>query len=457
MSGKYERDNFIAKGKIQDKGDFQIYYMGGSSFHMLFTDESGKPTAKPMALTRTQLDALVAAKKVRLASEARYRQIISGIQPDGSTATHKADGTPKQKTRQVMESLIKDHIIVQNEDGTVAVAVEEDNAPAAPQKRQLGPEDVYDSAEEAAADAPAPHTKEERAEEVATRQQPDREAKREARANRLEGDLNGDGVVDEFDDLVKEEQSKNVLVMIVFFAAIIVNFFLFFLFHTLSAAIFHGEEIDLIPDVITVQEQPAETEQQPDEKQQETDDEQSQEEHKDDGTYETVKRTDFDPENAVASFPFADEEREKIGTALMQAVREAAKNGSINSLAQAVQLDRIADQLAVAYAEAAQKEQNLTQVEKDEIQRAWREAFLQSEKQHIVDKDPYGSIFNGRVREVRQDPVNIHCIYIVMESISGDHQRICLAANEIESGAWEITDVMDPSGYIAMIQEGEVK
>ena len=77
--------------------------------------------------------------------------------------------------------------------------------------------------------------------------------------------------------------------------------------------------------------------------------------------------------------------------------------------------------------------------------------FVINERQHVVDRDVYASIFGGRIREVRQDPANPYRLYVVMESIAGDHQRVCFAMDGDATGAWTVVDLLDPVGYVNMI------
>jgi hypothetical protein len=102
----------------------------------------------------------------------------------------------------------------------------------------------------------------------------------------------------------------------------------------------------------------------------------------------------------------------------------------------------------------AKDKQNLSDAEAEELLYAYDETFIKSEKQHVLNKDPYGSIFGGRIREVRTDPYEDYKLYIVMESISGDHQRICFVATGDEDDNWMITGIMDSEGYTKMISEG---
>lgn len=455
MPRQYDEDKQIAHGTLRGGIPYKIYYEGGSLFHMIW-EQDGKP--KLTSIPKDKLDIMIAQGKIRLLSAAQYKQIESQILPDGSTKTHRADGTLKSAYERANEMLENEHIMVTNPDGSKAIAPDpEPKAPKMPETKVPGPEDVAeleDGIEEAGSEQREDEGTGAQAEEKPQEEAPTQKPVKTRRENKVSGDLNGDGIVDEFDDLVKEEQKKNALVMIIFFAGIVASIFLFFFFHTVTASIFHGEEIDLIPDVIQVEQQPSQ--------QQGNQPEQGGEQGAKDGQgneggsqLETVNRSDFDPEDAIAAFPMADAEHEKLAVWLFQQIRTNIYNADRASFEANIDLARIAGELAPAYAEAAAGIQGLTDAERAELEAYWREILVKQEIQHVLDKDPYASMFGGRIREVRQDPNNPLCLYVVTESIAGDHHRICFAINGDSANNWTVTDVLDPKGYVKMVQEGE--
>lgn len=474
MAKHYDDDKQIAHGSLRGGVPYRIYYEGGSLFCMVWED-NGK--SKQMHIPKDKLDIMISEGKIHLMSATKYRQIEKNILPDGSTRTHNADGTPKSAFKQQMETLEQeDHLIITNPDGSKSIAPDpEPGAPKMPEKKVPGPEDAAEMGlnglnantpeMEESLDEQA-HTDVEQNEEDGhdESEEPVQKPVRARKDSRHPEDLNGDGIIDEFDDLIKEEQKKNILVMLIFFAGIIVSIFLFFFFHTITASILHGEPIDLIPEVIQIEKKDsslAQDSENGDEGEQgNTQDQPSENGSEDNGDassnqLETVNRGDFDPEDAVAAFPMADAEKEKVAVWLFQQVRQNIYDANRMAFEANVKMDRIAGELSPAYAETAKEIQGLTDAEKAEVDAYWRETFIKREIQHVLDKDPYGSIFGGRIREVRQDPNNPLCLYVVTESIAGDHQRACFAINGDSSGNWIITDIMDPKGYVKMIQEGE--
>lgn len=453
MAKQYNDDKQIAHGQLKGGVPYKIYYEGGSLFVMVFED-NGK--TKQMQIPKEKLDVMIASGKIHLMSAMKYKQIESSILPDGSTKTHNADGTPKSVRKQTMEGLEEERIVVVNPDGSKTIAQDpEPTAPKIPNKKVPGPEDAAEMGLIDESDDDTESTTDHSdndAMQAEERRQPQKPAKAK-KDGKLKGDLNGDGIVNEFDDLIQEEQKKNMMVMVIFFAGIIISIFLFFFFHTLTATLFHNEPIDLIPDVIPIEK--TEEDQGTQENENTSDLQEEQEDEAGNEQLETTNRTDFDPEDAVASFPMADAEHEKIAVWLFQQVRSNIYDAKRDEFDANVQLGRIADELAPAYAAKAQEIQGLTDAEKAELEGYWKETFIKQETQHVLDKDPYGSIFGGRIREVRQDPNNPLCMYVVMESISGDHQRACFAINGDASGNWVVTDIMDPTGYVSMIQAGE--
>jgi hypothetical protein len=276
------------------------------------------------------------------------------------------------------------------------------------------------------------------------RKQPSRNRSRQS------GDLNGDGVVDEMDKFVAEEQKKSPLVMIALALSGLASVGLFFVAFFVSSSLL-GHDTNIRPPQPQEQIQPQLQEQASDDNQ---NSEQTATNEGGEVQRETVVRTDFDPETIVANFEMASEDKQKVAIAMFQAIRTDILNGDVNAFCQAVDIEQIASEIAPAYAEHAAGVQNLGEAEKNELKDNYQVTFSRNERQHVVDKDTYASIFGGRIREVRQDPGNPLCIYVVMEAITGDHQRACFALNDDGTGGWTVTDLVDPSGYVQMIAQG---
>lgn len=501
---RYQDAHLYAIGIVHNKArsdswEFKVYYNGeGSILDALLVKPGADPNQEPRQhrVRIEAIDRLVqSSAKCRYVSETFRAAVHKQLLPDGSTATHNADGTPKKAKERVAEQLVNEGIIAKDPYGHLRNISEEEQAAKSQRSHKVGPEDVAQTADDvrsgrnltiktppssggdmlAAEDDSSldnwnteyendEYDDDYDDEPQEQSEQRNRPAKRQRQKDIA--DKNGDGLVDEFDDLVAEEQKTNLAVMIVFLGGILLSIVLFFLCHAAIATVMHGEPLDLIPSISDITSGTGEEEQQADEQNQGnstggTGDNSSNSQNatatdSTGATVNTVQRDDFDPENAVASFAMADADKERIAVAIMQAIRSDILNGDVNSFAEAVDLESISAKLATAYAETAAAVQGLSAEEKKAVAAMWNDTFIQSERQHVVNKDSYGSIFGGRIREVRQDPENSNRIYIVMESIAGDHQRICLVADGDAEGNWMITDVVDPTGYAQMIQEGEV-
>ena len=462
-----------------------ISYIGGSMFEAEFTDIK----SKPMQLDRSAMNKLISAGQVKLLSGPRYKEICDAILPDGSTKTHNADGTLKSQVNQMVGQLIEEGYV----EGRKPAGNDQDQAPA-PTSRGRGSKSAGGSAGpftreggENRASRPSPMDAQPVLDDMTDDaydepafgdaddefvDAPDSLQMRSNRSkqdgNRLEyklrenepmkrqpsrhaGDLNGDGIVDEMDAFVAEEQKKSPLVMIALVFSALASVGLFFVaFFVSSSLLGHDTNLRLPqPQEQQVQSQPQQ------EQASEGDQEQGQQGSEGDKIQrETVVRTDFDPETVVASFEMASEDKQKVAIAMFQAIRTNILNGDVNGFCQAIDIERIASEIAPAYAEYAAGIQNLGEAEKNELRDNYQATFSRNERQHVVDRDTYASVFGGRIREVRQDPGNPQCIYVVMEAITGDHQRVCFAINSDGANGWTVTDIMDPAGYVQMIAQG---
>ena len=466
-----------------------ISYIGGSMFEAEFTDIK----SKPMQLDRSAMNKLISAGQVKLVSGPRYKEICDAILPDGSTKTHNADGTLKSQVNQMVGQLIEEGYVEghrpsqessQNESHSISEGTtrgrggkssegpftrDSSGEPSNRRSVPMDPQPMSDDMGDEEYDEPAfveddfydreperlqmrvrdVSPSEDRLERKLREKEPVKKAPRQ-----MMGDLNGDGVVDEMDNFVAEEQKKSPLVMIALTFSALASVGLFFVAFFISSSLL-GHNTDIKPPSPAPQEQ-VQTQNQ---EQQGSEGSQGQEQQgsgeTDEGSSrETVVRTDFDPESVVSNFEMASEDNQKIAIAMFQAIRTDILNGDVNAFCQAVDIERIASEIAPAYAEHSAGVQNLGEAEKNELRDDYQVTFSRNERQHVVDKDTYASIFGGRIREVRQDPGNPLCIYVVMEAIAGDHQRACFALNNDGAGGWTVTDLMDPSGYVQMIAQG---
>lgn len=269
------------------------------------------------------------------------------------------------------------------------------------------------------------------------------------RRNDPNQDLNGDGVVDHFDTIEAERRSNAPGVVALIAATTLLSVIAFFGMFALGVSVNNarGHNGNENIQVTTLGDQN-------DSGSQQSTGGDAQGAEQKESPYTFVNRSDFDPETAVLNMPMADDAKTNVAVGLMRYIRECVVNGDVNGFGKIVAIDGIADQLSKSYADYAGMKQNLNNNDKDALQRNWRDRYILNEKQHIVDKDMLSSSYGGRVREVRQDPTNPYVLYVVMESVAGDHQRICYIITGDGNNSWALTGVTDAPGYISMICQG---
>lgn len=169
-----------------------------------------------------------------------------------------------------------------------------------------------------------------------------------------------------------------------------------------------------------------------------------------------VVRSDFDPETAVQSQPMADDAGRDTATKMFEYIRQLFANGDAKDLTQAVNLDGIATQIADAYANVAKGQQGLTDTETTTLRDYYKQAFVEDELDNASKNDIYGSVFGGRIRDVRVDSQDASKLYVVMESLGGDHQRVCFVMQSSDNGSsWIVSGIMDADGYVRQIMKAD--
>lgn len=166
----------------------------------------------------------------------------------------------------------------------------------------------------------------------------------------------------------------------------------------------------------------------------------------------------YDPDDAVADMPEANDDQKVIAAGIFEQIRHAYLIGDGAMASALINYDGIAKQLQDAYIAIASATQNLDEVGKNQLLGAYYDAFIDREQKHLQENDLQSSIFGGRIRKVRTDPRNSKIIYCTMESIAGKHQRICFSIEEIDNGAYAVMGTVDPVGYQRqiMMYEGAI-
>lgn len=170
-------------------------------------------------------------------------------------------------------------------------------------------------------------------------------------------------------------------------------------------------------------------------------------------------RTDFDPEDAVQDMDMAPDDKKDVATGFFTAIRQAFTDKDEQSLISLVDLDAVTKQIAQAYANLEKTRLGLTDGETSDLAASYQDMLKKRELSHVDDGDVYASIFGGRVREVRMSSKDPTRMYVVMEALGGDHQRICFTLENISSDstkeAWALTGVMDAEGYARQVLSGD--
>lgn len=456
----------IGIAKVSNVGTVDIYYVGGSTFELVMPNNKTKPLKFPKA----KLDEYIGRGAVILSSQRRYNEICAAIHSDGSTDAHNADGTPKTEARKIFEELESEGFIPSDDAiasyiptnaeppsdnasnfnnttgddvGSYATPVETDAAASV--SGNVDPFNLHSTPPQQSGDTPGNVTSSpfEGVDGTPDSLHTEPEVVSEP-VNDLR-DVNGDGVVDEFDDLQAEMRAKSPLLIAATTVVLVITCVAFFGFYILIHGIIGGNEISFDFDgsdeaqiVETVEANDEETD---------TDEADST------STSNLTNRTDFDPEDAVADYPLASDDQETTVIGLFQALRAAVNSGEVTTYYSLIAIDSIAETIASAYASYAQTVQGLTDVQTEELHTAYAEQFVLNECEHVVGKDLYATFVGGRLREVRVDPNDNNTLYAVMESIAGDHQRICFIVTG-SNDSYAITGVMDADGYVKMIASG---
>ena len=455
----------IATAKIKNHGLTDIYYVGGSTFELDIDNGSGKkPTVK-----KGVIDKLVASKQLRLINPNRYREITASIDPKtGATKTHNADGTKKSKLAQMTSELEDEGYIAETPNGIVHTAQRSQPARSEQQERpqqhqiadpfaddddgmpqstntgddgfsrngRMSGESSYvtDDVDPFGDDMPSPSS--------------DMGSMAD---DGSDGGYGDDGGKTEERRIARGPRTVPIIVFVVL--SVILCIVLFFGAAAITATFSKGSGISLkLPTLPQAQQQ-----QQTQGTEKDGDGEQG-EANANDGEQQSegaVDRGDFDPEDAVIDYHLASDEQYDLANGFFTSLRQTMANGDVKSFNSMVAVDSIASQIASTYASYAQLYQNITKSETDELSDYYAETFAEAERQHVVDKDSYASIFGGRIREVRVDPSDSMRLYVVMESLGGDHQRACyVLQGDKASRSYALTEMVDVNGYVQMIMQG---
>lgn len=453
----------IATAKIKNHGLTDIYYVGGSTFELDIDNGSGKkPTVK-----KNVIDKLVASKQLRLINPNRYREITASIDPKtGATKTHNADGTKKSKLAQMTSELEDEGYIAETPSGIVHTTQRNQPTKSEPQDRQQHQiadpfADDDDEAPQSTNTGDDGFSRNGRMNDESSYVTDDVDPFGDdmpAPSNEMgtvsDGENNGN--YDDTSGMAGDRRiargPRTVPIIVFVILSIILCIVLFFGAAAITATFSKGSGISLkLPTMPQAQQQQTQnTEKDGDGERGEASANAGEQQPKG-----GVDRGDFDPEDAVIDYQLASDEQYDLANGFFTSLRQTIANGDVKSFNSMVAVDSIASQIASTYASYAQLYQNVTESETDELSDYYAETFAEAERQHVVDKDSYASIFGGRIREVRVDPNDDMRLYVVMESLGGDHQRACyVLQGDKSSGSYALTEMVDVNGYVQMIMQG---
>lgn len=479
----FRREDRIASGNGKGGMPLSIYYIGGSSFVLVKDGEEDHPIAK---MTLQQVKKIIAAKKVTLLRPKHLEEIENEVDPDtGDTASHNADGSVKSTVDQMLNKYQQDGYIV--DDGNGGVKSIDEGAVPQPRRRRRhhtsgdGDSSSHDSStgqqESQNRNGGVPLNADESQEQpgngnaslekiddvdpfadidTGRYDEPDRPQRNRRQLSEYddapESDMGRSKPKRQRTANPEEDQGHIGGPLFVFIVVtILLCLVLFFGSFIVSNKIFHGKLDEMTGGQTTSQKKDSKNSNKG--KGGNGKKENANSEPVTASGLDPIKRTDFDPEDAVKTYTMASSSEKAIADGFMKQVRSLIANGDVDSFTQMVALDNVSSEIAISYADLSQVRQNLTDDEKAELLQYYKNTLMQQERKHITDKDLYASMFGGRVREVRQQAGKL---YVVMESIGGDHQRACFVLTEdAQSGSWALTDIVDTNGYVKMIGSGD--
>lgn len=462
-----------------------VVYLGGSTFSLVFPENAPK---NPPKMDKSKVDDLIASNMLKLTSEDVYRRICDNIDPvTGETAEHHADGTPKTEVEKTLHMLNQSRSAkadrgeaeaTEPEHGRQVLPYDESlgnevpgaadpttahsmtrrrpnpsqQAPQQPQGPQVSQADLFGD------DAPTPS-------------QPDAGAGfgTGPQVGERPGGFGGDDGFgrDESDDRDREKakrpssEGSGTLKMspatrrTKVAATAVIGLLGCVLFFMLPSTLIRHlgirlSDIPVIGQTLSGDDRrdlPASEQVPAGEKEFAT---------QTTSGLEVVVRSDFDPETPVIQLAIADEQSQDIALKVFQQIRVFYSQGNLDQLNNMIAYNYIHGQMADAYAALEQQRLNLTDDARTALSAQYLAVLNKREGLHIAQHDMDASIYCGRIREVRVDDEDPLRLYVVMESLAGDHQRICFILQGSLDGMYGVIGITDPVGYVTMIREGTI-
>lgn len=435
-------------GTIKVSGNVaDIRYIGGSTFEIDFRDLDSDE--QPMRATKDTIDKWIRRGNMRLTNATRYREIEREIDPvTGDTPTHHADGTEKSLVERELSNLERQGYVSSSQDdtydGTGQTPVTDDADDAT---------NGGNGSDQAVKATPMP---------VVQTQQMPMDNENHAGVSGVNGAPMAMSLDDEAKPKMLPARTKSPQVIAYVLIMLIVSAFALTGGKVLMSKIRDGSAIGMVQSTkasIGKGKQHTNANSKDDNGKSDADSATKAANAGDDGTKSDtghIVRSDFDPETAVQSQPVSDDAGRDTATKMFEYIRQLFANGDAKDLTQAVNLDGIATQLADAYANVAKGQQGLTDTETTTLRDYYRQAFVEDELDNASKNDIYGSVFGGRIRDVRVDSQDANKLYVVMESLGGDHQRVCFIMQSSDNGSsWVVNGIMDADGYVRQIMRAD--
>ena len=432
-------DNSDIIGTIKVNGSIaDIRYIGGSTFEIDFRD--ARPDEEPMRARKDVIDKWIRRGKMRLTNAARYRQIESEIDPaTGDTPTHHADGTEKTLVERELSNLQRQGFVSGQDDDATG-----DATPAGA--------DAQDHAHDDGAATDAGTTVRPMVPITQTQQTPI--------AGMQDGDAPKAIPLDDDSGRPKTLPARTKSPQVFAYVLVMLAIAVVALFggRLLASKIRDGSAMGVVHGIVSNADTGSNVQNATNGNDADAGSGNGSANASNDASSGQghVVRTDFDPETSVQSQPSAGDAGRDTATQMFEYIRQLFAAGDAQDLSQAVNLDGIATQIANAYASVAKGQQGLTDTETSTLAAYYKQAFEDEELDNASKNDIYGSIFGGRIRDVRVDSQDANKLYVVMESLGGDHQRVCFILQSSDNGSsWIISGIMDADGYVRQIMRGD--
>lgn len=418
-----------------------VTYVGGSVFGINFADMD----APPVQARKDIIEKWCKSGNMRLLNATRYTEILNGIDPvTGETATHHADGTEKTLIERELSNLQADGLVDSIEGTTdtskakASLNKKGDAGKPSVRRRQVIPDDAVSASEVPSTQVtpPIPNAK---STSASVHPMP---TMSNSNVRSFDMPNNDSGYI------TKPKSSSGRVIGCVIMMSVMAVIALFAT-HALTDSIMDGTIGDTIDGVMG-------THRRSDTKNASPNGDADTDATTTVSDGDTMTRTDYDPENDVSDKQMANDSERDIATGLFSAIRTCFSNGDVSGFRQIANLDGMADAIATSYANITKARRNLTDGDVATLMDYYKATLIGQEMDHASKNDIYGSMFGGRIREVRTDGTDDHTLYAVMESLGGDHQRVCFVLTGSDDGkSWAISSIVNVDAYVRQIMSGD--